>query len=107
MFELGMSHLLVIAVVGLLVLGPEKLPGFAREAVRTWRAIRTFAADTNERITSELVPDTTDLDVGLGGMDLSDFDPRKVWDRVNHATTDTTTDTTDTTTDTETDGDTR
>jgi sec-independent protein translocase protein TatB len=74
MFDIGMSHLVVIAIAGILILGPEKLPGFARQAARTWRAVRAFTADINERITGELMPDGADTA-------LRDLDPRSLWDR--------------------------
>lgn len=59
MFEMGMSHLLVIAIVGILVLGPEKLPGFVRDAVRVWRTLRGMATDAQLKITGELLPDVS------------------------------------------------
>ena len=48
MFDIGFSELLVIAVVALLVLGPERLPKAARFAglwVRKARAHRDAARD--------------------------------------------------------------
>ena len=60
MFDMGMSHLIVIAVVGILVLGPEKLPGYARDTIRVWRTIRTLATDTQAKITGELLPELSD-----------------------------------------------
>jgi sec-independent protein translocase protein TatB len=47
MFDIGVSELLVISVVALLVLGPEKLPGaartfgsFMRKARQGWNGVR-------------------------------------------------------------------
>ena len=57
MFDMGMSHLVVIAIVGILVLGPEKLPGFVKDVARMWRTVRTLATDTQAKITGELLPD--------------------------------------------------
>jgi sec-independent protein translocase protein TatB len=56
-FDIGISHLVVIAIVGILVLGPEKLPGVAREAIRIWRTVRGLAADAQAKITGDLLPD--------------------------------------------------
>ena len=57
MFDIGISHLVVMAIVGILVLGPEKLPGFIKDVVRMWRTVRTLATDTQAKITGELLPD--------------------------------------------------
>jgi sec-independent protein translocase protein TatB len=60
MFDIGISHLVVIAIVGILVLGPEKLPGFIRDAVRVWRTLRGLATDAQLKITGELLPDVSE-----------------------------------------------
>lgn len=60
MFDIGISHLVVIAIVGILVLGPEKLPGFARDAMRMWRTLRGLASDAQARITGELLPEVSE-----------------------------------------------
>lgn len=57
MFDVGISHLVVIAIVGILVLGPEKLPGYVRDAVRMWRTLRGLATDAQAKITGELLPE--------------------------------------------------
>lgn len=62
---LGLSpvRLLIIGVVGLILLGPNKLPEYARQAGAAWRTVR----DLQRRVESELreaVPDlprTADL----------------------------------------------
>ncbi len=48
MFDIGFSELVVIGVVALLVLGPERLPGaartlgsFVRKARQSWDSVRT------------------------------------------------------------------
>jgi len=47
MFDIGFGELLIIGLIGLLVLGPERLPavaktvgGFVRKARRTWQQMR-------------------------------------------------------------------
>lgn len=47
MFDIGFTELTLLALVGLLVLGPERLPavarvigGYLRKARRTWSAVR-------------------------------------------------------------------
>ena len=48
MFDVGFGELLLLFVLGLLVLGPERLPrfartvgGFVRKARQTWNSVRT------------------------------------------------------------------
>lgn len=57
MFDMGLSHLVVIGIVGILVLGPEKLPGYVRDGVRMWRTLRALATTAQVKITGELLPD--------------------------------------------------
>ncbi|MDP5029900.1 MAG: Sec-independent protein translocase protein TatB [Paraglaciecola sp.] len=43
MFDIGFFELVVISVVALVVLGPEKLPGAIRSTLRTVRSIKGMA----------------------------------------------------------------
>jgi sec-independent protein translocase protein TatB len=43
MFDIGFFELLIIAVVGLVVLGPERLPGAIRSTMKTVRSIKGMA----------------------------------------------------------------
>ena len=63
MFNLSPIRLLIIAVVALIVLGPDKLPQFARQAGAAWKSLRTI----QERVEGELreavpdLPKTSDI----------------------------------------------
>jgi sec-independent protein translocase protein TatB len=43
MFDIGFFEILIIAVVGLLVLGPEKLPGAIRSTMKSVRSVKNVA----------------------------------------------------------------
>ncbi len=43
MFDIGFFELLIIALVGLVVLGPERLPGAIRSTINTVRSIKGMA----------------------------------------------------------------
>ena len=43
MFDIGFFELLIIAVVGLVVLGPERLPGAIRSTMKTVRNVKGIA----------------------------------------------------------------
>ncbi|MBA6390059.1 Sec-independent protein translocase subunit TatB [Colwellia sp. BRX10-3] len=54
MFDIGFWELLLIAIIGLVVLGPERLP-VAIRTVRTWiSSVRTFSEGVKNELTEEL-----------------------------------------------------
>lgn len=69
MFDIGTGELLALAVLALLVLGPEKLPQYAAEAARFIRQLRKMANEARTEVTRELGPE-------LEGLDLRDLNPR-------------------------------
>lgn len=71
MFDVGLSEMAVIALVAVLVFGPDRLPDFARQAGRFLRRLRDFATSTRDELRSELGPEFADLD-------LRDLDPRAI-----------------------------
>jgi sec-independent protein translocase protein TatB len=54
MFDIGFSELLVIALVGLVVLGPKRLPEVARTLGQWVAKVRRFVADVKQDIDREL-----------------------------------------------------
>lgn len=58
MFDIGFWELVLIAVVALLVVGPERLPELVRESGRWLRALRRFVTDARYQIERELDLDT-------------------------------------------------
>ncbi|GAB3865724.1 hypothetical protein GCM10028801_36630 [Nocardioides maradonensis] len=71
MFGIGFPELLVIAFVALLVLGPDRLPGIAKQAGQMVRQLRKFADNARDELRSELGPEFADLE-------LRDLDPRQI-----------------------------
>jgi sec-independent protein translocase protein TatB len=63
-FGINLSELFVLAVVAVLIFGPEKLPDVARKAGRVMRYLRGIANDAREHVRDEF------------GDDVADFDPR-------------------------------
>lgn len=53
MFDFGFWELMLVAIIGLLVLGPERLPSVAHTVGRYVRRIRGFANDFKAQIESE------------------------------------------------------
>ena len=54
MFEVGFSELCMVALVALLVIGPERLPSFARIAGYWLGKARTMVANAKAEIRAEL-----------------------------------------------------
>ena len=71
MFGIGIPELLVIALVSAVVLGPEKLPDFARQAGRMVQQVRALGVQARDDLRSELGPEFADLE-------LTDLDPRQL-----------------------------
>ncbi len=69
MFDIGPGEFIAIAVVALLVLGPDKLPRYAADAARFVRQVRKMANDARAEVTKELGPE-------LDGLNLRDINPR-------------------------------
>ena len=63
MFNIGPLELVVLAFVGLVVLGPERVPGLARDAARLIRALREVATGARTQLRDELGPEFADLDL--------------------------------------------
>ncbi|MCO6412849.1 MAG: twin-arginine translocase subunit TatB [Thiogranum sp.] len=57
MFDIGFWELAIIAVVALLVVGPEKLPGLARTAGHWLGRARRFVATVKQDIDREIAAD--------------------------------------------------
>ena len=63
--------MITIALVAVLVFGPDRLPDLARQAGRMARQLRTFAHAARDELRTELGPEYADLQ-------LRDLDPRVI-----------------------------
>ncbi|QHA87030.1 Sec-independent protein translocase protein TatB [Serratia rhizosphaerae] len=54
MFDIGFSELLLVLVIGLVVLGPERLPVAVRTVAGWIRALRSLAASVQNELSQEL-----------------------------------------------------
>jgi hypothetical protein len=63
MLNLDPSKLLVIAVVTLIVIGPDKLPHYARQIGQTWRSFSEFRQRMESEVRDSVpgLPSTSDL----------------------------------------------
>lgn len=71
MFGIGPSELVVLAIIGLVVLGPEKLPKYAADAARFLRDLRGIVDRARKDVREQLGPEFADIS-------LRDLDPRNL-----------------------------
>ena len=76
MFDLSFEKLLVIGVVALFLIGPDKLPGFAATLGRWVRVARGMVDGAKERVREEMGPDFDEVD--WQRLDPRQYDPRRI-----------------------------
>ena len=75
MFGIGMGEFLGLVVLGLFLVGPDKLPNAAREFARFLHKIRNFTSYASRELKENLGPGFEDLDV-------SDLTPKNLAKKV-------------------------
>ena len=70
MFDLSLPKLLVLAVIALVVFGPDELPKIAAQAGRALRDLRQIAESANNDLREGLGPEFT-------GFDIEDLNPKR------------------------------
>lgn len=76
MFGLTFDKLLVIAVIAVFLLGPERLPGYAAQLARFVKSVRRMADGAKDRLRDEMGPDFDDVD--WQKLDPRQYDPRRI-----------------------------
>lgn len=69
MIDFNWTEILALAIIAVIMFGPEKLPGFARRAARVIAYLRRVSEDARGQLRAELGPEFDDLQ-------LSDLNPR-------------------------------
>ncbi|TAL40839.1 MAG: Sec-independent protein translocase TatB [Salinibacterium sp.] len=75
-FGLTFDKLLIIGVIALILLGPERLPHYAAQLARLVRSLRALAVGAKERMREEMGPDFDDID--WKQLDPRQYDPRRI-----------------------------
>ena len=75
-FDINGGEMLVLAGVALVVLGPDKLPGYAAQAARMLRQVRTMADNARDQMKDQLGPEFDDIDWKT--LDPRQYDPRRI-----------------------------
>jgi sec-independent protein translocase protein TatB len=75
-FGLTIEKLLVIGVIALFLIGPDRLPAYSAQFGRLVRQLRDMASGAKDRMRDELGPDFDDMD--WKKLDPRQYDPRRI-----------------------------
>lgn len=76
MLDVGFFELLVIAVIGLLVVGPEKLPKYIAQGIKTLRNVKDMATKAKD----DIVESSGIKDIDL--KNISKIDPTNLASKI-------------------------
>ena len=74
MFGINGGELIILLLVVALVVGPERLPGYAEQLGRWARGLRRYVQDARQRVDEEL----GDVGVDWESLDPRQYDPRRI-----------------------------
>ena len=76
MFDIGFWELVLIAIIGLVVLGPERLPGAIRSVIHWITTVKDIANSVKTEVTQELkLHEINENMIKASKKELSDLDP--------------------------------
>ena len=76
MLGLTIDKILLIGVLAVFLLGPDRLPHYAAQLARLVRSLREMANGARDRMRNELGPDFDDVD--WKKLDPRQYDPRRI-----------------------------
>jgi sec-independent protein translocase protein TatB len=75
-FGLTFEKLVIIGIIAVFVLGPERMPYYASQLARLVRTVRDMANGAKERMREEMGPDFDEVD--WKKLDPRQYDPRRI-----------------------------
>ncbi|GGK98405.1 sec-independent protein translocase protein TatB [Curtobacterium luteum] len=75
MFD-GFEKFLVIGIIAVLIVGPQRLPTYAAKLADFVKAVRRFADTAKERMRDEMGPEFDDIE--WQKLDPRQYDPRRI-----------------------------
>ncbi len=76
MFGINGGEFLVILLVAVIVIGPNRLPKYAEQLARFTKQARHFVQDARSRVDEELGDEVKDID--WAALDPRRYDPRRI-----------------------------
>jgi sec-independent protein translocase protein TatB len=75
-FDINGGEFLILLVVAVLVIGPERLPKYAEQLAHLVKRAKVFLEETKSRVDDELGEDLKDVD--WAALDPRKYDPRRI-----------------------------
>jgi sec-independent protein translocase protein TatB len=75
-FGLTFDKLLIIGVIAVFLIGPDRLPGYAAQLARLVRSLRDLANGAKDRMREEMGPEFDEVD--WKKLDPRQYDPRRI-----------------------------
>jgi len=75
-FGLTFDKLIIIAVIAIFLIGPDRLPGYAAQLARLVRQLRRFADGAKDRMREEMGDEFDEVD--WRKLDPRQYDPRRI-----------------------------
>ncbi len=76
MFDINGGEFIILLVVAVLVIGPERLPKYAEQLGQLARRAKVLLQETKSRVDDELGDDIKDVD--WAALDPRKYDPRRI-----------------------------
>ena len=76
MFGLSGEKLIILVIIAAFVLGPERLPQYAKQLANLIKSVRRMAEGAKDQLSNELGPEYQDLD--WKKLDPRQYDPRRI-----------------------------
>jgi sec-independent protein translocase protein TatB len=73
---LTFDKLLIIAIIAVFLIGPDRLPGYAAQLARLVKSLRGMADGAKERMREEMGPEFDEVD--WKNLDPRQYDPRRI-----------------------------
>jgi sec-independent protein translocase protein TatB len=75
-FGLTIEKLLLIGIIAVFLIGPDRLPAYSAQFARLIKSLRNMARGAKDRMRDELGPDFDDLE--WKKLDPRQYDPRRI-----------------------------
>ena len=75
-FGLTFDKVLIILVIAVFLVGPERLPGYAAQLARLTKSLRQMANGAKDRMRDEMGPEFDEVD--WAKLDPRKYDPRRI-----------------------------